>query len=437
MNSLINGRAINGAAFAPWVVRASAAAVATAVVAGCTVNRVTSAAAHGNASVVASLGYTQHVLARAIGEAETTSSITPTQRMAGTALFEGEAAGYAAVRRYVGAEATGDATAHGDALTAQAIGDATAEARATVERAKAHAIHPGSVRFVSNAEGEASCDVTRYATVANPWGHALPAWGEASVRRKGQTHFAHDGYVNAMAQCDVSIDHDKTRVIVTYGAFDFGNTQMDARTFITYSAQARGVASALNVVATANHVFYPTIDEQASSEGAAIAVRVVNPDSDALAYAVGYDSTPRMRYVAKAMGAAESVTEQALANRTAVVHQVQAMARAKLAQSIVLGRQHWGQLQDARAESDDLQALANMHYQVGADGGVAGATVVDCLGSIIFQGAVDDALATALWGRAYALLNSDVRAPNERYMLLPPEDRGMLVAAQDRVMVTI
>lgn len=439
MNSLINGRAINGAAFAPWVVRASATMAAAAVVAGCAANRITHASAHGNAAVVVSLSYTHHILARATGTTETTSSIAPTQRLAGASLFEGKAAGYAAVRRYVGAEATGDATSYGDALTAQAIGDARAEAQATVERARVHVIHPAAARLMSSADGAAACDVTRYAIVARPLGRALPAWGEASVRRKEQAHFEHDGYVDAAARCDVAVDHDKTRVIVTYGAFDFGNTQMEARTFITYSAQSRGRAQALGLAATANHVFYPRTNEQAvgRGDGVATAVRVVNPDSEAVAHAVGHDSTPRMRYVAAANGKAFGVSEQAQARRMAVVRQVQATAHATLAQSIVLGRQHWGQLIAGQGEGDGLQARANVHYQAGADASVAGATAVDCVGSIIFQGFVNDAIATALWGRAYALLNSDVRAPDERYMLLPPEDRGMLVAAQDRVMVTV
>ena len=439
MNSLINGRAINGAVFASWVVRASATVAAAAVVAGCAANRITHAAAHGNAAVVVSLSYTHHILARATGTTEITSSIAPTQRLAGGALFTGKAAGHAAVRRYVGAEASADAGAYGDALTAQAIGDASAAAQATVEQSKAHVIHPGVVRLMSVANGVAASDVTRYAVVAQPLGRALPAWGEASVRRKGQAFFEHDGYVDAVALGGVAVDHDKTRVVVTYGAFDFGNTQMDARTFIMYSAQARGDVKAAGLAAIANHVFRPRTDEQAVGRGEGIAdgVRVVNPASEALAQVVGYNSTPRVRYAARAVAAATGTTEQAQARRMAVVRQAQATARATLMQPIVLGRQYWGQSTTGWGESDGLQAQANVHYLINTDVAVAGATAVDCVGSIIFQGAVDDAIATALWGRAYALLNSDVRAPDERYMLLPPEDRHMLVAAQDRVMVTI
>lgn len=44
-------------------------------------------------------------------------------------------------------------------------------------------------------------------------------------------------------------------------------------------------------------------------------------------------------------------------------------------------------------------------------------------------------MATALVGKAYAIANSDVRAPYDRLMVVPAEDRVMTVPAEDRTMV--
>ena len=60
---------------------------------------------------------------------------------------------------------------------------------------------------------------------------------------------------------------------------------------------------------------------------------------------------------------------------------------------------------------------------------------LDSTATRIKQGQVSDVLATALVGRAYALANSEIRAPDDRYMIVGQEDRAMVVSAEERMMV--
>ena len=63
------------------------------------------------------------------------------------------------------------------------------------------------------------------------------------------------------------------------------------------------------------------------------------------------------------------------------------------------------------------------------------AITLDSAATRIHQGHVADVMATALVGRAYAVANSEIRAPDDRYMIVGQEGRAMVVSAEERMMM--
>ena len=435
MNGAVNGFSINGTVLPSWVVRAVVVATAAATVASSEPTRTTYATAHGDAAVAVSLTQTHTIQARATGTASVSSSIEPTLKFAGSSTATATATGNGAVRRDVWATAGGDATCTADALTAQAIGEAQATAVSTVDLALAHIIHPGRSVTLCQAASSASGDVTRYAVAFLTYGYSGPSWGEASVKRNGNSYFEHDGYGLATSTATSLVEQDKTKIIATLGTFDFGNGTSGANSFIVYSARATGTASNTAQTVPATHIYRPTASASGTATGSADGTRVVMPTATGQADGLTYGPKARIKYVATSTGNAASSAVQALGVRMAMAQQDGATAGATLAEGIVFGMQHWGASGATLADGLTVKADASAAFAASATGSLAMAVTLDSTATRIQQGHVADVMATALVGRAYAVANSEIRAPDDRYMIVGQEGRAMIVSAEERMMM--
>lgn len=434
MNGAVNGFSINGTVLPSWVVRAVVVATAAATVASSEPTRTTYASAHGDAAVVVSLTQTHTIQARATGTASVSSSIEPTLKFAGSSVATATATGNGAVRRDVWATAGGDATCTADALTAQAIGEAQATAVSTVDLALAHIIHPGRSVTLCEASSEASGDVTRYPTVLLTYGYSGPSWGEASVKRSGNNYFEHDGYSLATSTATSLVEQDKTKIIATLGTFDSGNGTSGANSFIVYSARATGTAINTHQTVPATHIYRPTASATGTATGTADATRVVMPIATGLGESITYGPKAHIRYASSGAGAMGASVVQALGVRMAMAQQDGATAGATLAEGIVFGMQHWGAT-DVGLAGVTTQSRADVAYAATGIASLAMAVSLDSTPTLLKFGQVDAVMATALVGRAYALANSEIRAPDDRYMIVGQEDRAMVVSAEERMMV--
>ena len=435
MNGAVNGFSINGTVLPSWVVRAVVVATAAATVASSEPTRTTYATAHGDAAVAVSLTQTHTIQARATGTASVSSSTEPTLRFAGASVATATATGNGAVRRDVFATAGGDATCTADALTAQAIGDAQATAVSTVDLALAHIIHPGRSIALGEAIGSASGDVTRYAVAFLTYGYSGPSWGESSVKRNGNSYFEHDGYSLATSTATSLVDQSKTKIIATLGTLDFGNGTSGANSFIVYSARATGTGINTAQPVAATHIYRPKATATATATATADATRVVTPTATGLGESLTYGPKARIKYVATGTSNAVASVAQALGVRMAMAQQNGATAGATLAEGIVFGMQHWGASGATLADGATVKADASAAFAASATGSLAMAVTLDSTATIIQQGHVADVMATALVGRAYAVANSEIRAPDDRYMIVGQEVRAMIVSAEERMMM--
>ena len=125
---------------------------------------------------------------------------------------------------------------------------------------------------------------------------------------------------------------------------------------------------------------------------------------------------------------------QAMGVRMAMAQQDGATAGATLAEGIVFGMQHWGAT-DVGLAGVTTQSRADVAYAATGIASLAMAVSLDSTPTLLKFGQVDSVMATALVGRAYALANSEIRAPDDRYMIVGQEDRAMVVSAEERMMV--
>lgn len=173
-----------------------------------------------------------------------------------------------------------------------------------------------------------------------------------------------------------------------------------------------------------------------SINGTALPSWVVRAVVVAAAAATVASSEPTRTTYATAHGdAAVASVAQALAVRMAMAQQDSATAGATLAEGIVFGMQHWGAADGMLAIGADQRAKADASYAARSGASLAMAVTLDSTATSIQQAHVADVLATALVGRAYALANSEIRAPDDRYMIVGQEDRAMVVSTEERLMV--
>lgn len=390
-NGNINGSSINGNGFPSWVIRAAAIATAAAIAVSAAPKRVVYGHAYGNAAVAVTVSQNKIIHGFATGICSASADVNEIVTFSGSAIGTAGATGYIFALLATQSSAFGQASCFGYALMAQQLGDASVTSGATVVDATAYRIKKASCNVTCGATGSASGgDIKRYGKVLASCGVISPSI-EASVMLSGDIFYRHDGYCIGNASASASIDPDKTSVITTIGVFNFGNgavTQANAYVCHPGSANVSGLCTAQPVNAT--FIFKPTAASNATAVNiSANGVRMVLPTVSASASAKSNNPKAKMRYVATSTGVASANAVTSMANK--VVY------------------------------SDCLS--------------IAGALVVKCDGTRVLQGRVNAAIATALVGRAYGITNSEISAPDERYMIVEFEDRSMIVDFEDRTIL--
>ncbi len=426
----INGFPLNGAAYPSWVVRAAVVAVAVATVAVAP-TRFTFAHAFGDAAVSVTLTQTHTIQARASGSAGSSVNVEPTLQYAGFSYAAATATGNGAVRRDVFATAGGDATCYAEALTAQALAEAVATMGSTVIDCAAHIVHPGRSLTPCEATGEAAGDVTRYPVALAGYGQVEFARGEASVKRNGTSFYEHDGYVlNATSTATSEIPQDRVKIIATLGSFDYGDSTGSATPFVKQTARSSATGYNTAVAAAGVLTHRPTAAAVGTANATATATRAAEPAATAEAGATHLTIKARVNHASHAIGTAEATVTATGVRMT--IGDAQGIAQASVATGILFGTQHFANgtgsstgASNATAKQKHL-AWATTTAELGA---------VGVLPTWIQAGRVNDAMATALVGSAKAVTNSEVKAPDDRYMRVPEEARDMIVYAEERTMV--
>ena len=340
------------------------------------------------------------------------------------------------LRRDVYASAGGDATCTAIALTAQAIGDSENTATATVISAVPHIVHPGrSSATCASLDVPALGKVTRYALTGAPIGSVEYTRAEASMKLTGESYKRHDGFVPAGQANGIAsslVDQSKTKTIVTLGVFDFANSESGAASFMVQPATAAGYAdSALSALA---HIQHPgASDAPALALGDAEPVRTTYGAAYQLIQVTANNPRARIKHAAEASGAATSDVETASAWQTSIVHSLVATATAQQDEWLIYGLQYWATA-SASAQAITAQAVPTLARMGYVDDALANAITLDITATRVMFANVDDALSNALVGLAFGVTNSEIKAPDSRYMVVPAEDRTMYVPAEDRTM---
>lgn len=433
MNGQVNGYSINGAALPPWVVRVAVVAAVASATHAVAPTRITYAGAYGDAVVNVTLSQTHTIQARAIGTAQAQVSVAPTLKFAGASTANATSFGAGAVRRDVFASAGGDATASGEALTAQAIGSATASASSTVD-ATAHIIHPGRGVQLCTAQGQGTGDVTRYSVVLAGFGEVTYTRAEASLQLSGNAFKYLDGYVPpgfAISTASGEIPQDRVKIIATLGSFDFADSTATSRAFLVTPGRAigTGVITAQTVVAT--HIQRPRVTAVAEASASAQGTRNVLPAASAAADVVSYLPRGLIKHASSAAGTAASALVSDGAKRT-TFSWLTASASAQLEGITQFGFQHRSNAETAITTTASASGKALYAGRVAAS---MQANVGQAIGTLIHTGRVQDHIGTAIVGRAYAVANSEIKAPDERYLIVQQDLRDMALTFEDRTMV--
>lgn len=427
-----------------------AAAVASVTVAP---TRITFASAFGDAAVSVTLTQTHTIQGLVDATAQTSSFVQPTLNYAAGSLAMATATGNGAVRRDVFATAGGDATCTGEALTASALGEVSATSAATVDLCLAHIIHPGRSSVLCEASGEGTGDVTRYPTVLAGLGSVEYTRGEASVQRSGEAFVRLDGYVpGATAGAVADIPADRVKIIATFGSFEYADCTGTAHPFVVFSGRALATGVNTRVQAIATHIQRPTATGVGEATGTADGTRNVLPSSAGVADSTALAPRGLVRHAAGGSGDAESTVVASAAVRT-TFGSVSGLAVAASAGNVVYGVQHYmtgtgtgeatgtasAEYLGAAAASSDAGAqsfhvLYGTQHWAGVSAAVGQADSQPVTATQIKHAfATGYALATAQ--KALGFANSDILAPDGRYMVVPEEQRGMTVYFEERTMV--
>ena len=125
---------------------------------------------------------------------------------------------------------------------------------------------------------------------------------------------------------------------------------------------------------------------------------------------------------------------QALGVRMAMARQFGATAGATLARGVVFGMQRWGEVEVAPSLSD-AKCKADAAYAASSIASLIMEVTLDSTPTLNLAASAIGSHAVSMVGRAFALANSEIRAPDDRYMIVGQEDRAMVVSAEERMMV--
>ena len=367
MKGTVNGVGINGTALPNWVVRAVVVAVAASTV-NVEQTRTTFGNVHADASVVVTLTQTHTIAARATGTAECSHYVAPTIIHAAAASTTATAFGAGAVRRDVYADAGGDATATGLAISADALGDAQASCAATVDVCDAHIIHPGRANVTCSATQVVSAgDVTRYTSVTNALGSVGYTRAEASIKLNGESFYRLDGFVpSAKAFSTNTLIAERISLILTQVPTALAHCQASAQSFIRHPARASafGLAVALPVDLF-QRVHLGAVNALATASAIVLAVRQVRPTAFSTSTASVIALRARQRHQSAAQASSQAISEKVQRLYTTFGYVDGVLAHASLL-STTFGQQVFG-LAQASALSASQQANTTRNFAAAAN----------------------------------------------------------------------
>jgi len=428
----VNGYSINGAALPNWVVRAVVVAAAAATVANVNQTRITFGSALADAGVVVTLTQTQTIQARSNATATASSSLSPTLLFAGRSTAFAEATGNGAVIRDVFASAGGDATCTAEALTAQAIGAATATMESSVVLAKPHLIRPGASLRYGELSSSVTGNVTRYTLIPTTNFGEASGRGEASHKIYPNNYFRHDGYVlRAMAGASSQILQDRIVTISTIGSFQFAECDGTSRSFIRYSARSLATGITTRLQASAIHIQRGRVNALAQANITANALRT--RQGAAVAFADVAPNAPRARILQASRASASAAAVVSVTQRRTAFAAAVSAAQSAVPFAILYGTQHRTTV-NALAETTGI-GLAFQRFAGTSLSAIAELQARSVDGYRVAAGSVSTTMASATVGRAFGLTNSEVLAPDDRYMRVSAEERAMAVAIEERTMM--
>lgn len=430
-NGAINSFSINGAAIPNWIVRAVGVVALAAATVTATPTRVASASAYGDAAAQVTLHPTQTISAKATANAGASYYLNPHIVYAGKSTATALATGNGSVRRDVFATAGGDAHAYGEALTAQAIGNANATMAATVVLCKPHIVFFGKSNVVGLASTVSDvAKVTRYVSAISTAGVGYTR-GESKVKYAGHSYYNHDGFVPlATSGCTASIPQDRVKIIATFGSFTFADCNGTAKSFIKYTAKSNEYGLCTSQTVDSHRILKGAVNATAQATSSITATRIKLPTATGQATASYYSIVPHFVRSANAVSNAFALDIAANGKRRAF-GAVLELAGAD-SNYPLMGKQNKATASDSGVATAQL-VNARIKYASGAIDLSAQATNVNAFG-ILIRKATANAIALASVGKAYAVANSDIAAPADRYMYVVADPRNMIVDYEDRTM---
>lgn len=430
-NGAINSFSINGAAVPNWIVRAVGVVAVAAATVTATPTRVARASAYGDAVAQVSLAPTQTIIARATATAGVSSYLAPHIVYAGKSTATALSTGNGSVKRDIFAQAAGDATATGDALTAQALGNASVSMGSTVVLCKPHIVFFGKSNVIGLASTvSGSGKVTRYCTASTTAGIGYTR-GEASIKLSGNSYYNRDGFVPlATSGCVASVPQDRIKIIATLGSFTFAESTAQANTFIRYTARSN--VSGLSTAQTVNSykilkgAVNTTAQASATITGTRVALGIVSAQANASHLSIN------TRFIRAAMGEGDATAISIAANgkRTAKGAGIgEAGAESNFPN---VGKQNKSTASDTAIATAGV-ITARIKYAAQSTGDAAQATAIGARGTLILLGRATSTVLASV-GKAYAVANSDISAPADRYMVIDAQSREMTAPFEDRTM---
>lgn len=430
-NGAINSFSINGAAVPNWIVRAVGVVAVAAATVTATPTRYATASAYGDAVAQVSLAPTQTIVARATATAGVSSYLAPHIIYAGKSTATALATGNGSIRRDVFAQAAGDAHATGEALTAQALGNASVSMGSTVVLCKPHIVFFGKSNVIGLASTvSGSGKVTRYCTASTTAGIGYTR-GEASIKLSGNSYYNRDGFVPlATSGCVASVPQDRIKIIATLGSFTFAESDGTVKSFIRYTARSNGSGQSTAQTVNSRRILKgagsTTAQASATITGTRVALGKVSEQASASYLSI----RSRIKYAATGRSDANA-TSIAVVGKRSAMGIVTGFAGADSGYPIV------GKQNKATASSTAIATLTfvatRIKYAAQSTGNSAQASVVSAK-AVLKQMALATSTALASVGKAYAVSNSDISAPADRYMVIDAQSREMTAPFEDRTM---
>lgn len=438
-NAPINQSGINGSSLAAWIIFATAISAASASSVACDATR-TRPGRVTSAQAVATIVNANAVLVRKGSSTSNAGAIglaQPNIIYSGGCNVTAAATGQAIIPHDVPATATGSATATGTAIAAQALGESLATATATIDQANGTRIQHGASTATATASGVSiNGDVTRHPLVSASAGVGYTR-AEGSLKLNGNSYYSHDGYViarDAAATCVADIDQTLMKTIITGGVGNTGSCAATAAAFIKMSANSYAESLSIDgyTIQMLLHTTYGAASATAGSTATANGVKQRPASAVGSLASAGATAKALMQYAGRALTTGDNATiVGATPTRIRAGIVTGDLATAILVSS-TLGYQYFAEAESAAT----LTAAVNpvVTYQATATGELGNAQTT-AEGTIIHMAYVDETMATALNIKATGMTNSDVKAPDGRYMTVQGDDRILIVPFEERTLL--